>query len=320
MNAKGLVSTIALAATCSLAQASPVTEQMNLLTMLEATTTSLTTLGAYSVLNPLGETNGTALLGPAGLSWSGSYSADGWSYSASGMLGGAALSLSYTGRLQGAEGGDISVVFSATGQLGLQPILMNGATLWHFDAAADDYLEMDFSQEAKIEANSRWNWTKGREVVKCAGDGIVTDLITGGLILVAESSSGKKSDIGSGLRHCVKDLTPFRRHGSLTVSVISSTAFTADRQVAPAAPPRPQESDLLNPANQGSLFTDDGRLFADDASNRFRSSGVWTAGIRGSGGTLEGDTFNVAEPGGMALQLLALAGLACALRTRRRGG
>ena len=80
MNAKGLVSTIAMAATCSLAQASPVTEQLNLLTMLEATTTSLTTLGAYSVLNPLGETNGTALLRPAGLSWSGSYNADGWSY------------------------------------------------------------------------------------------------------------------------------------------------------------------------------------------------------------------------------------------------
>lgn len=301
----------------STANSAPILEEMNLHTMLESTSSVLTTLGDYSVLNPDGITNGTANTGGRGISWTGTFSSSGWNYSGTGIFGGLPLSMNYSGTLSGSDGADITVAISGTGSLGSQPLLMSGSTQWFYDTATNDYLTMAFAQETKIGADSRWGWVVGTERIFCVGEGTVSGVIAGESILVAVASSGKRSALGSGIKTCFAPTSPdFFKKGSLTISKIRKSALNELRHAAPLAPALPSIGDLFNSDNQGTVVADDGGLYADDMSNRYR-----TNGIRGSGGTPDveptvvGTTTSIPEPATVWIVCVGLMGL---LGTRRR--
>ena len=82
--------------------------------------------------------------------------------------------------MNGSDASDVVVTFAGTGSLGNQPLLMVGSSIWYFDGAAQDYLEMDFDQGTKIGANSLHQRVKGKEKIICmlngkvvGGDGLV---------------------------------------------------------------------------------------------------------------------------------------------------
>ena len=304
-------------------QAAPVLQEFSLHTMLEASAGVLTTLGDYSVLDPDHFTDRTALIGAGGISWTGSYSSSGWSYTGAGLFGGASLSMAYSGAVSGSYGsGDIVVSINGTGMYGTQPLLMNGSTTWYYDAVADDYLSMDFAQETKIGSNSWWGWLVGRENVYCLKEGVAPRIIAGNEILVSAASSGKPSAIGRG---SVKCLTPLDlagntfltsvassgKKGSMAVSVYGQTILQKTQHVKPGLPA--PLVDLLDPGNQGTLVTDEGGLFADDRFNRYRSSGRYSGDD--SGGNFSGLTTSIPEPSTVWLVCLAACGL---LAVRRR--
>ncbi len=278
-------------------------QEFTLHTMLEATAAVFTTLGDYTLSNPDGISNGTADIGTAGISWSGSYSDSAWSYTGSGVFGGLALSMSYSGLLTGSDGSDIGVTISGTGTLGSKPLLMNGFTNWKYDLASDDYLEMDFAQETKIGTNTRWGWTTGRERLVCVGPGKVPGSIAGNeLVLTGIASSGKRSGFDFGHKYC---LVPGGdgRVGVMTISSYTKSTLNAFSHVAPAFAALPLDNELFDPSVQGTLIADNGALYADDMDNRYRSEG------RFAGNSFSGLTFSVAEPSAAWTIALGLLGL-----------
>lgn len=306
-------------------------QEMALHSMLESTASVLTTLSDYAVSNPDGISNGTANIGGGGISWTGSYGDSGWSYSGNGSFGGMLLSMSYAGTLSGADGTDITVTIAGTGMLGNQPLLMNASTKWAYDATLDDYLAMDFAQETKVGAASYWGWVVGGEKVICikadagSGNGVVRGGVIAGndIVLSSIASLGKRTAFGSGIKFCfspigvageflLSSVASTGKKGGMTVSSVTKSALNNIQHVAPALPP--PFSDLLSPANQGTLVADDGGLYADDMFNRFRSTGSYVGDTLG--GTFSGITSSVVpEP---AIGWLVMAGVLGLMGTRKR--
>ncbi len=313
------------------AQALPVLQEMALHSMLESTTSVFTTLSDYALQNPDGISNGSARTGPGGITWSGMFGNDGWSYSGTGIFGGMALSMTYSGTLSGSYGGDITMTVHGAGSIGsgstAQPLLMTGLSTWFYDNAHSDYLDMDFEQETKIGANSRHGWIRGKEKIICfvdgilVGDGVIPKVIAGApIVLEAVASSGKKATYGAGIgidtnecRFLPIELFGWAssgKKGSMEVSTTVISLLTNSHQSPPAFP-APPAGDLLVPENLGTLVTGDGNLYADDARNEFRSTG------RIDGQTFSGITSSLPEPTSALLVGLGIAGL---ILTRQRGG
>ena len=328
---------------CSSAvQAYPVLQEMSLHSMLESTTLVLNTLNDYAVLNPDGISNGRGSIGPGAIRWSGRFDDSGWAYSGSGLFGGMALSMNYTGTLSGNWGTDIVLSILGSGSLGNglsgQPLLMQGQSVWHYDAGVNDYLEMNFAQETKIGANSKHGWTRGKERVLCYVDGEpigqaavpkLIRVIAGEpiLLLTGDAASGKRAAFNQGLakngnvgvdaNDCtflpinpteLTSVVSTGKKGSATVSTVVKSLLTDSREVAPPEPAAPI-GNLLAPQNQGTVVTGDGRLFADDLSNSYRSDGLV------NGQTFSGTTISVPEPASLWQVGLALLALSM---TRRR--
>jgi len=286
-------------------------EEINLHTMLESTTSVLTTLGDYTVLNPHGTTNGTSNIGGSGLTWAGSYGSSGWNYQGSGIFGGLPLAMNYSGTLSGDDGSDITVAFSGSGKLGSQPLLMNGTTKWSYDVATDDYLTMVFAQETKIGENSFWGWVVGAEFLIGAGAGVITGLVAGGAITLGTAGTGAPAGVVAGIKTGAT-VGGAATIGAATVSAAVKTTLAEDPQPAPAKPATPNTtSSILDPKHQGTVVTDGGGLYADDMFNRHRSVG------RYAGGTYSGLTFFVSEPATIFMVGIALLGLLRAGKSRR---
>lgn len=309
-------------------------QEMSLHSMLESTVTVLTTLGDYTTLNPDQLSDGTAAIGGAGISWSGSYSESGWRYDGTGNFGGMPLSMHYTATLTGTYGvGDISVAVAGVGMLGSQALRMTGSSDWIFNAARDEYFDMNFAQETKIGANSNYGWVVGYEKVLCfrgTSDDRPPNSAFSGIAgaepgaLTAIASAGKKVRYGGGAKNCYAPIYASNdpvvlvgeassgKKGSITVSQfvkspLSNTQHAAPTQVLAV-------TDYLSAENQATLVGSDGGLDADDMDNRYRSSGQF------ANGSFSGVTTDVPEPGtawlvGWAMALLVV--VSCRRRLAR---
>jgi hypothetical protein len=296
--------------------------------MLEASASVLSSLADYAILNPDSISDGTSLIDGSGIAWSGTYTATGWTYAGAGRFGGMNLLMNYAGTTVGADGSDVTVSFMGTGMLGTQPLLMNGSTTWAYDATRADYFDMEFAQETKIGAASRWSWVVGKEKIICViespqpGDGQMAQVIAGqGIYLNSIASLGKKVGYMAGMKNCwspidaLGNLGPLvsvassGKKGGATLSTVIIKELTSSRTPAPSAPIALNM--LLDPANQGTLVTDDGNLYADDMFNRYRSTGTYSD----TNGTFSGLTISVPEP--PTGWLLGMAALVFAVSRRR---
>ena len=313
------------------ARAMPLVHEMALHSMLESTTSVFTTLRDYAILNPDGISDGSGGIHGSPLAWSGSFGSTGWSYNASGIFSGMALTLNYTGSLSGSNASDVVVTMTGTGSLGNQPLLMDGTSTWYFNAAAQDYLEIDFDQTTKIGANSRYGRVKGKEKVICivdgevVGDGKLPPVVAGEPVeLRSVSSSGKPTRYPTtnlydyGVKRChlapveLTSVSSTGKRGLTTVSTIVVSILSDGSRpplVSPAAILPGQEFD---PSNLGTVVATDGGMYADDARNQFRSTGQFLADQ-----TFSGTTISVPEPGSAWLTGLALAALLAFPRNRR---
>lgn len=283
------------------AHSASIAEEMILHTMLEATTSVFTTLGDYSLLNPDGVTDGTAAIGKDGISWSGTYSDTSWSYGATGVFGGAPISMTYSGALSGTDGSDITVSISGMGFLDSQPLLMNGSGTWLYDSALDDYASLMFMQETKIGAASFWGWVVGAELALGVGAGVVSGLVAGGAITLGTGGAGAPAGVVAG----IKTGTIVGAGATVATTTISAqvkTTLAEDQHVAPVAPPLPV-GDLFHPSHQATVVADNGLLFADDMSSLYFSTGSYDAG------SFSGKISSVPEPAAIWMFCIGLLGL-----------
>lgn len=225
-----------------------------------------------------------------------------------GSFGGLPLSMSYSGTLSGSDGSDITVGIAGTGSLGSQPLLMNGTTTWFYDVGTNDYLSMDFAQETRIGANSWWGWVVGAELTLGVGAGVVSGLVAGGAITLGTGGSGAPAGVVAGIKTGVV-VGAGATVATTAISAAVKTTLAEDQHSAPATPATPPTSNLFNPSNQGTLVADNGGLYADDMSNRYRSTGSY------AGGTFSGTTTSVPEPATVWMVCVGLLGL---LGTRKR--
>ncbi|MEX2631213.1 MAG: PEP-CTERM sorting domain-containing protein [Tistlia sp.] len=310
-NKLGVLVVLPIALHAGSADAATILQEMNLITAAEATTSVLTTLADYSLLNPDGITNGGAAIGAGGISWSGAYSDAGWSYAGAGVFGGVPLTMNYTGILSGSDGTDVTVSFDGSGLLGSQPLLMNGTTTWLFDTGAGDYLTMEFAQQTKIGTDSFWGWVVGAEFLAGIGAGVVSGLIAGGAITLGTGGAGAPAGVAAGLKTGLI-VGGAATVGATAVSAAVKTTLTPDPTPPPPPPSPPSQSDPFKPSNQGVLVADAGSIYADDLANRYRSSGSFTTT------QLSGRTVSVPEPSGLSMLLAGLFGLLCVLIGSRR--
>lgn len=306
------------------AKAMPLIQEMALHSMLESTTSVFTVLRDYAILNPHGESDGSGGINGSPIAWSGSFGNAGWSYSASGLFSGLALTLNYTGVLSGSDASDVLVTVAGTGSLGNQPLFISGTSTWYFDSIAQDYLQMDFDLGAKIEANSFYKRVKGREKIICmldgqiVGDGKIPPVLPSAPVeLTSVSSSGKKSPYlteniyGSGTKDC--HLAPIvlmseaskGKRGLGTVSTTVVSLFSNSSLPALEFPAAVAAGHEFDPSNLGTVVATDGGIYADDARNQFRSTGQYL-----DNGSFTGTTISVPEPAGLWLTGLALVALA----------
>lgn len=321
------------------AESMPLVQEMALHSMLESTTSVYTTLRDYAVLNPDGISDGTgSVAAGSAITWSGSFSNAGWTYSASGVFSGMALSMNYAGVVTGSNASDVVVTITGSGSLGgvgslaglgSQPLAMNALSTWYFNSPAQDYLDMDFEQSTKIGANSHYGRVKGKEKIICVLDGHVVGggklppVVAGSPVeLVGDASSGKKSyPTGNGYVNGTKEchlapveLTSVASSGkrgiatvsTVVVSLLSSGGFSVLAFPAAVAP-----AHEFDPSNMGTVVAVDGGLYADDARNQFRSTGQYL-----DNGNFSGTLTAVPEPGSAWLVAMALALLAGATATR----
>lgn len=282
------------------ARSTPLVEAINLLTMLESTSSVLTTLGDYSKLNPDGITDGSTKLGPGGLVGTGTYSSSGWTYNGSGIFGGQALQMSYLGYLTGTDGSDITVNLTGTGTLGNQPLSMTGSAEWDFDAATNTYRTMSFSEQTKIGSNSWWGWVRGIEYYVGLEVGILGGIaagigtaVTGPGALVIGVASGAAVGIAA-------------TAGTITISNAIKSDLASTDTPPPALPPFPNAP--YGPDTQVALVTA-ARLAADDMDNRYLTTGAY------AGGTFGVTANNVPEP---STALLLGTSLLCLLSVRNQ--
>lgn len=315
------------------AKATPLVQEMALHSMLESTTSVFTTLRDYAILNPDGISDGSGAINGNPITWSGTFGNAGWSYTASGLFSGMAMTLNYTGILNGSDASDMVVTIAGTGSLGNQPLLMTGTSTWSFDNVAQDYLEMDFDQGTKIGANSHYGRVKGKEKIVCmldgkvvGGDGSVPAVIAGPPIsLVAVASSGKKTAhttpnvYGSGTKECylapivLTSVASSGKRGLATVSTTVVSLLSSTSLPALDFPAAVAVGHEFDPSNQGTLVATDGGLYADDPRNQFRSTGQFL-----NDGTFSGTTISVPEPDSVWLMGLALAAVAFSGSRRAR--
>jgi hypothetical protein len=316
------------------ANAIPVALEISLHAMLESTTSVFTTLRDYAVLNPDGISDGSGVVAVGdAIRWSGAFSSTGWTYSASGVFSGMALSMNYAGILSGSNAADVTVTVTGAGTLGNQPLSMGALSSWLYDSGAQDYLEMDFDQGIKIGANSRHGRIRGRAKTVCildgkiVGDGSLPRVVAGAPIeLVAVASSGKPSvryptanGYRFGLKEChlapieLTSIASLGKRGFATVSTVAVSMLSSDGLPALAAPAAVVAGREFDPSNQGTVVAADGSLYADDSRNQFRSTGQYFDDL-----SFSGTLISVPEPTGMGLVATALALLA-ASRRRQTG-
>lgn len=313
------------------AHTTPMTREMSLHAALESASMSLGVLAQFSEQNPYGAGDGSAWLGAAGLSWSGMLTETGYSLQLDGRIGGQQLSLQLTGSFTGADGADILFSLQGNGQLGSEPLFVDGTMQWHYDAAYDDYFDADFAQHVQVGANSRHGYPKGTERYLClvegdeAGDGRIVDAggatpIAGAPVqLTAAASSGKKADAGTGIKKCWRrvdlaglldpGLTATASQGKKGGMLVSRTTLPPLAELQSVSPAAPAPIDnYFHPSNLGSFVQASGELDADDPFNRYRFTG------RLDGDAFSGRTFDVPAPAPAVLLALAL----CAMPRRRR--
>ena len=275
----------------SSAYATTFTQRMNLHTMLEATTSVLTTLADRD----------TGAI-QQDISWAGTFDDTGWTYSGSGVFSGDPLTLNYVGSLSGQNGQDIVVSFTGTGFIGLEPLTMTGESRWFYDALTGDYLAFEFKHLTKIGQNSLWGWVLGGEIVAGVGAGVVV-------------GAGLATVIGPG------GVVPGVAAGTAATGVLVGISAGAQSLLVedagpppePDPPTPPEEPDEGDAFFEGFIITrtdEDGLLAARDLSVRYGAVGSF------SGNSFAGVTWAVPEPSAVAL---VGAGLAVLALNRRRG-
>jgi hypothetical protein len=112
------------------------------------------------------------------MSWIGELGDRNWSLSVKGSSERGPIEIRVSGFLWGGEGEDWAVSYSGTGQIGGEPIQVNGKMDW--PRANSDRLTVSFNQVAKFGDHSTWAWIHGTEIT-------VGVLLGGGAAVVATS-------------------------------------------------------------------------------------------------------------------------------------
>ena len=268
-----------------------VNEYMNITSLGEAATSAFVSMGMARP-TPGGQT----------LSWLGTYSDSGWTYSTSGFLDGLPLDLSYGGTLSGTSGHDIVVSFTGAGNWGSDPITIQGKTTWYYDAALNDYFRMDFQQLTEIGTHSLWGWVVGGEIVVGGGLGAAGGIVAGAPLSPAGSAvvgaAGALAGAGS----------------AATLSEVIASVFSGDpappKPTTPTPPADPHTPQNIYPSEDraDSANSPDGRFVVQNTDViRLQSSYAF--------GDISGTVTTVPEPHGFAWMIgVAILGLRRAIR------
>ncbi len=283
-----VISVVVVGANIRTASALLFTESMNLHTMMEATTSVFTTLA---------DTGSGIIKQP--INWSGSFDQNSWSYSGSGIFGGKALQLNYSGSLSGQNGQDIIVSFTGNGSLGNDPLTMTGETRWFYDSQVDDYIDFDFEQLTKIGASSLWGWVLGAETVVGVGAGVAVGVGVGTILPPAGLVAGVKV-------------------GALATGLLVGVSAGAKSLLTDSPPPKPTVALIRPTPNPGDLFPNDGTIIVGVGNDGLLVASDYSGRYRGVGSVLGGSfsgTTSVPEPS--TLMLLTIGAGIFGFRARR---
>jgi hypothetical protein len=182
--------------------------------------------------------------------WSAKYTDRNFALSAKASSELGPIEFTILGEMRGEDGSDLVVSYSGSGINGTDPIQINGKMEWPYDRAAADYTEMDFSQQSKFGANSKWGWVVGAEIgfgaTIAAGGAIATLIVTtggaGGLLAIpigiAAAGTGAAGFVGA--------------------SAAAKSLFESEKPTpqppAPKRPRRPSKSEKVAPS-KGTIVT-----------------------------------------------------------------
>jgi hypothetical protein len=169
------------------------------------------------------------------MDWSAELSDRNWSLIMRGSSGKGLIQVRINGFLWGNEAEDWVVNYSGVGQMGGEPILINGKIDW--PKQSSDRLTSNFSQVTKFGEHSTWAWILGTEIT-------VGVLIGGGAALVATSVAPPLA-ILAGLGGALMGA-----NAAATLSNTIRNTIESDRPPpSPSSPPAPspKKDDRLTP-------------------------------------------------------------------------
>jgi hypothetical protein len=99
------------------------------------------------------------------LSWSVEFAEREWVAQLRGNVNNKESQITITGYVWGGDNETLSINYSGLGNVGGEPLLINGTAKWLYNNEAQDYQGMDFQQVTKIGQNSFWGWVVGAEII-----------------------------------------------------------------------------------------------------------------------------------------------------------
>lgn len=97
--------------------------------------------------------------------WWASYNENTWQLRVEGGVEKISMNARLVGTIWGNEGQDLLVTYAGTGQIGKEPILVQGKVDWPYAKEHKDYLSTDFWHLTKFGLNSQWDWIVAAETI-----------------------------------------------------------------------------------------------------------------------------------------------------------
>lgn len=273
-------------------------ESMNILTMIESSLATVTTISDYQ--------SGVANI-TSPTTFSGTYNNSGFGYSVIGEINGQAYSLSLNGILTGSLGSDISIAVSGSGFIGSQPITVDTESIFFYNGI--DYVQWNIQQLTKIESNSFWGWVCAAEAI---GGGVIGGAagVAGGVIATAGTGG-----LGVGLGVALAAGGALGG-ASAAVGLSAGVKSLVEDPVPPPPPPLPPQPTY--PADGTPLSSGSGKVVSGVTATENSSTGMSGGDLTGkvglyggySSGGFSGNITNIAIPETSTFLLTLISGMA----------